>query len=376
MSGFYIHIPFCRKACRYCDFHFSVSLQFIPQILESIVKEMVDKQKYFAKFKYETFYIGGGTPSVLSVSQLSDLKRRAEQLYDLNTVSEISLEANPDDLNPDYLEGLRTAGFNRLSIGVQSFFENDLQLMNRSHNATQVNKSILDVRAAGFNNFNIDLIYGIPGLDVERWKANLDKTIELNAPHISAYHLTFEPGTVFDHWRKKGRIKVMDEEKSQEQFFLLKDILEKEGYIHYELSNFAKPGFFSKHNTNYWKGISYLGIGPSAHSFDQKRRFWNISSNKKYIEYVLNNDSNYYDYEDLTMDNQFNEYVLTGLRTMWGIDLNEIRQRFGDNYVKYTLKIIGEKINEKNYFYKKDIIKLSSDGLFLSDQIIAELFRI
>lgn len=376
MAGFYVHIPFCRQACRYCDFHFSVSLKYIPEILEAMLKEIELKKEKFQEYDFQTLYFGGGTPSVLSSPQVEKLRDTILHHFNFIADFEFTIEANPDDLTTSYLKQLKSAGINRLSIGIQSFHDKDLILMRRSHDSSQAIRAIENSREIGIHNINADLIYGIPGLTLAEWEINLDQMLSLDIPHLSAYHLSFESGTVFDHWRKKGRIFEMEEKDSLRQFKMLIEKTREAGYIHYEISNFAKEGFISKHNTLYWKQIPYVGIGPSAHSFDGNLRFWNISNNKRYIKSLMNNEGNYCESEELSLDDKFNEYILTRLRTTWGIDKDEILQRFGDNYVKYTEEITEEQKNKNFLAEKGNIITLTEKGIFLSDQVIREFFRV
>ncbi|MGC9344202.1 MAG: radical SAM family heme chaperone HemW [Bacteroidales bacterium] len=376
MAGFYVHIPFCRQACRYCDFHFAVSLGYIPEMVEAMLAEIKHKKARFSPFTYETLYFGGGTPSVLSIEELSRLKEEILFHYSFNSSFEFTIEANPDDLTPEYLKQLKAAGVNRLSIGIQSFIDRDLDLMRRSHNAKQAFQAIKNAREEGITNLNMDLIYGIPGQSIEEWVRNLETAFELEVPHISAYNLSFEPGTVFDHWRKKGKIVPVPDKLSLEQFRILKRKMKEKKYEHYEISNFAKSGYRSHHNILYWKGVPYSGIGPSAHSFDGNKRFWNISHNKRYMELLKNGGDNYYESEELSKKDKYNEYILTGLRTIWGIDMDEIQQRFGDNYVKYTFE--KAKIHKKKKLLKQrnQKITLSEKGIFLADYVVREFFMI
>lgn len=376
LAGFYVHIPFCRQACRYCDFHFSVSLKYKSDIIDALIREIEHKKNIFRNLKFESLYFGGGTPSVLSIDEINRVIVKIHENFQFKDNHEFTFEANPDDLKPDYLEGLVEQGINRLSIGIQSFRDEDLILMRRSHNSRQAIESLINAKKKGISNINADLIYGIPGLTSGEWKSNLEKLFDLNIPHISAYHLTFEPGTVFDHWRKKGRISPINENISLKQFKILKSETTKNNFVHYEISNFGKKGFFSRHNILYWKQKPYVGIGPSAHSYDGNRRFWNVSNNKKYTEELQKNSGNYLEYEALTNDDRYNEYILTGLRTIWGIELNEIGRRFGDNYVKYTRKIIEEKIEAGLLIFDNNKIILSTEGIFLADQVVREFFRV
>lgn len=372
----YIHIPFCRKACRYCDFFFTVSISYKEEFLKALKQELLIRKEEAGGEQVSTIYFGGGTPSVLSIGELESIVDYIRKNYSLEKDIEFTLEGNPDDLNPDYLRGLAGIGINRLSIGLQSLREVDLKLMRRSHTAAQAMKVIEDAQLAGFTNMNVDFIYGIPGLGLSDWERHLDFICGSGVPHLSAYHLTFEPGTVFDHWRKKGRIQAVEEKESFEQFFMLKEKMEGGGFIHYEISNFGKSGFFSKHNLGYWKQVPYQGFGPSAHSYDRKGRRWNISSLKAYLDGVGKRGDNYYETEELSQRDLYNEYILTSLRTIWGIDLNEIYKRFGEYYVKQTKKSADRFIDGKELILEGDKIKLTGSGMFLSDHIIRTFFEV
>jgi len=345
-------------------------------MVKALLKEIPHKAELFENDEIETLYFGGGTPSVLDTGEVEILIETVKEYFRVSKDLEISFEANPDDLKGEYPGRLIASGVKRISIGIQSFSGEDLSLMRRSHNSSQAVEAINNVKEAGFKDINCDLIYGIPGMTSETWEKNLETLMGLEIQHISAYHLTFEPGTVFDHWRKKQRLFPVEEEESLRQYEILKQKTEKAGFVHYEISNFALPGFFSKHNLTYWKNKNYIGIGPSAHSYDGKRRFWNISSNKKYMEMLNFNSYNYYDSELLSIIDMYNEYMLTSLRTMWGIDLLEIQDRFGDNYVKYTMKIAESYLREELMIKSNNKIRLTGRGIFLSDQIIREFFRI
>lgn len=376
MAGFYVHIPFCRQACRYCDFYFTVSLKYKEELVNSIIKEINNKRQYYEKYEFKTLYFGGGTPSVLKERDLQRIISEIRTHYNFISQPEITLEANPDDLSPAYLRMLRKESINRLSIGIQSFHNKDLKLMRRSHNASQALSSIKNAQDAGISNLNIDLIYGTPGMSFIEWQENLDIAFEQNIPHISAYHLTFEAGTVFDHWRKQNKIIPIEEEESLKQFKYLIEITAQKEFLHYEISNFAKKGYLSEHNKNYWNGIPYLGIGPSAHSYDGKSRFWNISSIKQYIDKTRNGSYNYTENELLSNTDRYNEYILTSLRTMWGIDLDEILQAFGNDYVKYTEKIAADFLRKKLLKKNEKKILITPQGIFLADQIIREFFKV
>lgn len=277
MGGIYIHIPFCRKACRYCDFYFTISTHYQDQFITSLVKELEMRAADQMDRRMETLYLGGGTPSLLSGENLQKLMDKVRSSFLFSEDAEITIEGNPDDLDTSQLQLFRELGFNRISIGIQSFREEDLTLMRRSHSAGQSVRAVEDAASVGFDNITVDLIYGIPGQSLLHWKDNILKTLELPVKHISAYHLTFEPGTVFDHWRKKGRIAPVDEEESVAMFRLLREELTGAGFSHYEISNFAKQGWKSRHNQRYWSGEAYLGFGPSAHSFSRNKRSWNFA---------------------------------------------------------------------------------------------------
>lgn len=345
-------------------------------MVEAMLAEVGQKKEPFTNYDYETLYFGGGTPSVLSIEELGKLKEEILGRFSFSHSFEFTIEANPDDLTMEYIKSLRETGVNRLSIGVQSFIDRDLVLMRRSHNTKQAISAIENAYREGIRNLNIDLIYGIPGQSSEEWEKNLQNAVELEVPHISAYHLTFEPGTVFDHWRKKGRIAPVTDKFSLEQFKILKRKMNENKYEHYEISNFAKPGFRSRHNTLYWKGIPYAGIGPSAHSFDRNKRYWNISHNKRYMELVKEAKHEYIETEHLSIKDMYNEYILTGLRTIWGIDLVEIQHRFGDNYVKYTRKLVDFHKEKKLITQKGEKVTLSQKGILLADQVVREFFKL
>ena len=375
-TGFYVHVPFCRQACRYCDFHFAVSLQYKKDMIKAMLLEIKDKSTLFGNEEITTLYFGGGTPSVFDPEELQIIIHAIKRRFQSHPELEISLEANPDDLSNEYLKEIYNIGIRRLSIGIQSFRDEDLLLMRRSHTAGQAEEAIRNARETGFNDINADLIYGIPGQKFSDWKKNVRILLKTGVQHISAYHLTFEPGTVFDHWRKKKRIFPVEEEESLMQFQFLKRETKKEGFEHYEISNFALPGFLSKHNTSYWKNQNYIGIGPSAHSYNGMERFWNISHNHKYMELVSKGEGKYVEKETLSTRNAYNEYMLTSLRTVWGIDLDEISSRFGDNYVKYTRKI-AQKYSDENILSKSgNKYSVFEKGIFLADQITRDFIKI
>ena len=375
MNGIYIHIPFCKKVCYYCDFHFTVSLKQKDAIIDSILKELEIRKDYLGTRVINTVYFGGGTPSILSMSELDGILQKISSLFTIEQTAEITLEANPDDLNEEYLVDLKILGINRLSIGVQSFFDEDLTWMNRRHNANEAENCIKLSQDKGFSNLNIDLIYGLPQMTVERWQQNLHTFISLDVPHLSAYHLTIEPKTVFGYYKRKGRLTEADEEISLKHYDILVDTMNANNYEHYEISNFCKDGRYSRHNTNYWKAGHYVGIGPSAHSFNGTSRQWNVSVNSDYINAIAKGEA-FYEVEKLSENEKFNDYLLTGLRTQWGIDLSYIKKAFGDQYFNHLEKALSGIVDNKTVKRDQDFVKLTDRGMFLSDNIIAGLFMV
>ncbi|HHM20934.1 MAG TPA: radical SAM family heme chaperone HemW, partial [Bacteroidetes bacterium] len=339
MSGIYIHIPFCKQACHYCNFHFSTSLKYKADMVRALLKELDLRKDYLGAEPLETIYFGGGTPSLLDQRELDLFFDKLASNFPVSDFQllEITLEANPDDLNPKKIMELKNTPVNRLSIGVQSFFEKDLQFMNRAHHAGEAEACIKNAQNAGFENLTIDLIYGSPTTPDQNWEKNIEKAVYLNIPHISCYCLTVEPKTALAHFIKKRKVSPPDEEQAARQFDILINKLNKENYAHYEISNFAKKGFYSKHNTNYWKGKKYLGIGPSAHSFDSRSRQWNVAHNIKYMQ-ALNQNRPDIGIEILTPQQQYNEYVMTSLRTMWGINFFKIKNMGQDIYFLKKIK--------------------------------------
>ncbi|MEP7253377.1 MAG: radical SAM family heme chaperone HemW, partial [Ginsengibacter sp.] len=322
MAGIYIHIPFCKQACYYCNFHFSTSTALKSDMLQALQKEVelsVD-HNYAKGQEISTIYFGGGTPSLLNKRELSDLLSTIKNSYPVNPSAEITLEANPDDIDSVTLNDWKDAGVNRLSIGIQSFKDADLKWMNRAHNAADAAACIQMARDAGFHNFSIDLIYGTPDLDDDEWHQNVKKVLDLQVPHVACYALTVEPGTALQKMIKSGKKEEVSNDDQARQFRLLMQWMHEAGYEHYEISNFAKPGFRSCHNSSYWKGESYVGIGPSAHSYNGDARKWNIANNSLYIQSIKNNTIPFEE-EILTADQKLNEYVMTALRTIEGIDL-------------------------------------------------------
>jgi oxygen-independent coproporphyrinogen-3 oxidase len=383
MAGVYIHIPFCKQLCSYCDFYFSVSLARKQDMLDALLYEMDLKKveggvlSEYNEHDVATLYFGGGTPTVYSPWELEMLASKALSLFLPNGIEEFTVEANPDDLTPEYLESLNAIGVNRLSIGIQSFTDRDLRWMRRRHTARQAINSVVNARKAGFNNISIDLIYGIPGMSEKEWEENVRQALELNVPHLSAYHLTIESKTILGKQQKRGLFKPVDDEISAWQYALFEKLTAEAGYIHYEISNFAKPGCFSKHNSSYWQQKPYIGIGPSAHSYDGKNlRRWNVANNKKYIDALFSGNI-YYEEEHLSIYDRYNEYILTSLRTSWGIDMyGDINNKFGDELYSYFLKQAIPLLNADRLEFENDCIYIPSKYFFVSDSIINRLFYV
>lgn len=374
MSGIYIHIPFCKQACYYCDFHFSTSLKKKSEMIACLVKEIELRKSELKGAIIETIYFGGGTPSVLEVDEIQLIINAVYQNFDVVEHPEITLEANPDDLSEAKIIALSKSPINRLSIGIQSFFEKDLKLMNRAHNAQEA-KECLSVAIRHFDNISIDLIYGIPDCSNQEWKENIETALRFGVPHISSYALTVEPKTALASFIEKGIIATIDDEKAQEQFHILIEELERANFMHYETSNFGKEGFFSKNNSSYWLGKKYLGIGPSAHSFDGEVRSWNVRNNAKYIKAIQQSQLEI-ERETLSKKDQYNEYVMTGLRTIWGVSLTKIASDFGEKYLKYLENQSKKYINEELLYIENEILKTTKKGKFLSDGIAADLFML
>lgn len=374
MAGIYIHIPFCKKACYYCNFHFSTSLKYKDQMVLALHKELEQRNNYLAERQIESVYFGGGTPSLLSEYDIRSFMEAIGSSYDLSDEVEVTLEANPDDLDIKSLKALKAAGVNRLSIGIQSFFDEDLQWMNRSHTGDQAHQSISKARDIGFENISIDLIYGLPGNSMQKWQDNLHEFLEYDLAHLSCYALTIEKGTVFGNWLKKGKMEETPDKEMETQFFLMHETLVKAGYEHYEISNLGKKGFEAVHNSNYWKGIPYLGVGPSAHSFDGSSRQWNISNNATYLN-ALNGEGAYFEREALDANTRFNELVMLGLRTHWGINREKVKD-LGDLYLDFLDSHAEALIKDGIISFEDDHYFLKTGSLFLADGIAASLFRV
>ncbi|WP_293953136.1 MULTISPECIES: radical SAM family heme chaperone HemW [unclassified Sphingobacterium] len=371
----YVHIPFCKQACHYCDFHFSTSLQYKSEMINAIKREIALRAVYLEDKKIESIYFGGGTPSLLEADEIARIIETIAKHFDIADHAEITLEANPDDLNAAKVNSLRHTAINRFSIGIQSFFEEDLQWMNRAHNQQEAVASIMRVQDAGFENITCDLIYGYPLLTTEKWRHNMQQLIDFEIPHISSYSMTVEKKTVLDHFVKKGISPAMDSDQAADQMSLLIHTLKSAGYEQYEISNFAKNGCYARHNTNYWKGKHYLGIGPSAHSFNGTSRSWNVSNNAKYMT-SINLDQLPLEIEELSTLDQINENIMTSLRTMWGLDLIALESKFGRSVKDRVLKEAEPFIAAKNLILEPNNLRLTDAGKLMADRIMSNLFII
>jgi oxygen-independent coproporphyrinogen-3 oxidase len=372
MSGIYIHIPFCKQACHYCDFHFSTSLKKKSEMVAALAHEISMRKGEFEQEVVETIYFGGGTPSQLQITDLTFLIDTVYQNYSVSDHPEITLEANPDDLDDAIIHQLANTRINRLSIGIQSFFEEDLKLMNRAHNVAQA-KKCLETATRYFDNISIDLIYGIPQMSSEKWLENIKTALSFGVPHISSYALTVEPKTALHSFIQKGIIPQPDDEEAAAHFQILVSKLSENGFIHYELSNFGKENYFSKNNSSYWLGKKYIGIGPSAHSYDGLNRGWNVSNNALYIKSIQENKLPI-EIETLTKTDRYNEYVMTGLRTIWGVSLERIEKEFGKTYLDYLNQQAAKFIDDHLLFLDENILRTTKKGKFLSDGIASDLF--
>lgn len=371
MAGIYLHIPFCKQACFYCDFHFSTSLKRKSEMIQAIAKELLIRKDEI-KEPVESIYFGGGTPSLLEIREITFL---LDIIYDNFTVTssvEITLEANPDDLTSQKIEALACTKINRLSIGVQSFFEEDLKFMNRAHTALESEFCIWEAKKH-FENITIDLIYGVPNMSNEKWRENLKKAFELGVPHISSYALTVEEKTALANFIKKGKMAPLDEQLAENHFRILIEETSKNGFIAYEISNFGKLNFFSKHNTSYWQGKSYLGIGPSAHSYNKNSRSWNVSNNTQYVKSITAKSLPSVS-EELSEKDKFNEAVMTGLRTIWGVSLTKIENEFGIDRKIELLENAQKHLRKELLILERDTLFITAKGKFLADGIASDLF--
>jgi len=371
MAGIYIHIPFCKQACSYCDFHFSTKLTNKKSVLSAIEKELKLRSNYLGQELVDTIYLGGGTPSLLSEIELQSIFQTVLNNYTVSDHAEITLEANPDDLTKVKLQELKQTPINRLSIGVQSFFEEDLRFMNRAHNAKEAVTSIQNAKEVGFDNLSIDLIFGSQTTSNEMWQRNLSIFFDLGINHLSAYSLTIEEKTALAHNIAKGKVENIDDEKNYTQYLILQNAIKENGFEQYELSNYCIDESYSKHNTSYWQNKKYLGIGPSAHSFNGISRQWNVKNNALYTK-AINEGNSYFEKEELSEIDRYHEYLITSLRTKWGVDVSKMDMLFSPSIVEH--------FNTKMFFVDKSLVDLShdnltvkSDNLFQSDEVVRQL---
>jgi oxygen-independent coproporphyrinogen-3 oxidase len=374
LAGIYVHIPFCKQACYYCDFHFSTSLKIKNEMLEALNNELLLRKNKFENEKIKTIYFGGGTPSLLTIEELRLLMESIYNNYTVVDKVEITLEANPDDLSTEKIEKLSKTKINRLSIGIQSFFDDDLQFMNRAHTAKESKKCLKEAQRY-FDNITIDLIYGVPNMSNQKWLANLQMAFEFGVPHISSYALTVEEKTALHNFIKKGKVPPVDENLALQHFNILVKETKKQGFVQYEISNFGKSSYFSKHNTSYWLGEKYVGIGPSAHSFNGFERSWNVSNNSKYIK-SLEMDKLPSEAEILSINDRFNEYIMIGLRTIWGVSFQKIKDGFGIDYLTHFKKNIQPFVKKEllKVHTKTQVVTTTKKGKFMADGIASDLF--
>lgn len=375
MAGIYLHIPLCKQACYYCDFHFSTFFGLKPDLIAALISEIALRKDYLGQEDVDTVYFGGGTPSIL---EKGDLARLLDAIYENHKVSddiEITIEANPDDLNRQKAKDLADLGFNRLSIGVQSFDNDTLSYLNRVHSSEESFQAIRNVVEAGFSNLNLDLIFSIREGHLEILKKDVNHMLQLHPAHISAYSLTIEKRTVFGNWLEKGKIDKVSDDQGANEYEYIVEALTGAGYLHYEVSNFAMPGFISRHNSSYWKQVPYLGIGPSAHSFNGGSRKVNISNNSRYIEAIKKGNIPATE-EVLSRADSINEILLTGLRTQWGADLSLIRNRFGVDLESYYKSYIQDLVKLNLATFNDGKIQLSEKGMLIADKISSDLFFI
>ncbi len=377
MSGIYLHIPFCKQACHYCDFHFSTSMRRKEEMLNAMAREIRMRKDELAiadqpKSKIQTIYFGGGTPSLLNPAEIERLISLIEDNFEIDPDAEITLEVNPDDLEASRIIELSKTPVNRLSVGIQSFRDEDLKFMNRAHDRLQALSS-LEIACNNFDNVSIDLIYGIPGLSQEAWKANLNQAFEFPIQHISSYALTVEPKTALDHFIRSGKCQAPDEDQARIHFEVLMEESAKHGFTHYEVSNFARAGYFSRHNTSYWQGKPYLGIGPSAHSYSGRTRSWNVANNAKYLKGIERGDPDR-EIETLSETDRMNEMIMTGLRTTWGLSLDSFETEFGGKFGKKLLMSSDRFLHEGLLEVDSGRLRATKAGFFLIDGIASDLF--
>lgn len=372
MAGIYIHIPFCKRRCIYCDFFSTTASEKKNEYIKALCKEIADRKDYLGGETINTVYLGGGTPSQLEKDDFTNIFKTIYDNYSVNPNAEITIEANPDDLTDEYVKMLSTLPFNRLSMGIQTFNDDILSLLKRRHNAQQAIEAFGRCRNAGFRNISIDLMYGLPGESMDTWNKDLDTAISLKPEHISAYHLIYEEGTALYKLREEKKVSEADEDLSNSLFETLISRLKENGYVHYEISNFCRPGMHSRHNSSYWTGIKYLGCGPSAHSYDGHSRQWNISSLDKYIE-GINKGSDISEIEELDLYTRYNDFVITSIRTAWGMPLDKLKAEYGNALYDYCLKMAHPHISQGTLEIKDNTLKLTQSGIFISDGIMSDM---
>lgn len=374
MAGIYIHIPFCKQACNYCDFHFATTLRQKDPLIDALRNELKLRSNEFGSEQIETIYFGGGTPSILPTQDLALIFEDISTLFPVSSQAEVTLEANPDDITTSKLKEWQSLGINRLSIGIQSFHQEDLAWMNRAHNSSEAHQCVQLAQEIGITDISIDLIYGLPHATMEQWENNLQLAVELSVPHISAYGLTIEPNTHFGYQQSQGTLKELPDEQANTQFQFLMEFLSNHGYEHYEISNFAKPDKYSRHNTAYWQGKNYLGIGPSAHSFNGTDRSWNVANNRKYIT-KLQQDQLPSTIEVLSANDQYNDFVLTQLRTQWGINPSAIQTQFGPMFSAHFGHEIASVLKQDWVHLVNGSYVLTANGKLLADHVCMRLFK-
>lgn len=372
MAGIYLHIPFCKRRCIYCDFYSTTQNEKKAAYINALCRELDQRKSYLEGEKIETIYLGGGTPSQLEAKDFEQIFQALYRLYEISPEAEITIEANPDDLTDEYVGMLRTFPFNRLSMGIQTFQEDILRLLHRRHTAQQAVEAFNRCRKAGFTNISIDLMYGLPGETLQTWEADLRQAVSMKPEHISAYHLIYEEGTVLWKLREQHRVEEADEDLSVSLFTQLIHKLKDNGYQHYEISNFCLPGMHSRHNSSYWTGKKYLGCGPSAHSYNGTSRQWNVASLDRYIEQV-NNGQTYFEVEDLDLYTRYNDFVITTIRTMWGMQLDALKEQFGEKLYNYCLRMAQPHLSQGTLELSNNVLKLTEKGVFISDGIMSDM---
>ena len=372
MAGIYIHIPFCKRRCIYCDFFSTTRSEEKPTYVRALCQELAIRKDYLEDEEIETIYLGGGTPSQLTEEELNEIFTSLYNIYKVKEDAEITLEANPDDLTPEYVSMLRRLPVNRISMGIQTFQEETLKLLHRRHSARQAIEAFHRCREAGFRNISIDLMYGLPGETLETWEQDLQQTIELHPEHISAYHLIYEECTELWKLKEQHQVEEADEELSVTLFSTLINELTNAGYQHYEISNFCLPELHSRHNSSYWTGKKYLGCGPSAHSFNGLSRQWNVASLSKYIEGIISGKPDF-EIEDLNLYTRYNDFVITSIRTCWGMSLSRLRTEYGEELYRYCLRMAKPHLSEGVLEIREGVLKLTQRGIFISDGIMSDL---